>query len=196
MGENIELSKSVRIINVLNKVMFVLSIVFLVIACIGIISGITGTIWLLVNKDIDVEGVPLWLKIISETARHEREGINIYTLALYVLNGAIYSLGIGCICFFGLRYFKLNIKNKTVFTKEGGKGLFKLGLTHIIIGLAVIILTSIVYAIFSNVFKDDIRLGGLEIRYVGFGWAGLGLGIIFLVISLFINAYVENTTKN
>lgn len=198
MKENIEPSKSIRIINVLNKVMFVISIIVLVIAAIGVISGIIGTILILVNKDtlVGEEQLALWFKILQETSKHGHEAINIYTLALYTLNGAIYSLGILLISFFSFKYFKTNIKNNTVFTPSSSKGIFKLGLINIITGLAVMLICVIIYSIFINVFRDDYRLLGTEIRYVGFGWAGLGIGLIFLVISLFINAYNENILKS
>lgn len=197
--DNKEHISSLSVINVLTKVLFVLAIISIVAFSALGISSFVSFVLLLVRKDeiVGPNGYPLWYQILHETFDNFRgHPVSIYSFALSNFCSFIYSIGMILVSIFALRYFKRNIKDKTPFTKRSGNEILYLGLANIITGGASMIICGISYGVFYHLFNNDVRNyfygENVGVVYAGRGWTGLGIGIIFIIVSFAIKAANES----
>lgn len=102
--------------------------------------------------------------------------------ALILLPGEIIN------CVYANKYFKYQLEVGTPFNKECAGKMKKLGIVCIVTSVVTSILCSIVYAIVS---KDLFETGSLEIEST----SSITLGIVFIIISIILEAATEQIEK-
>ncbi|MDD6265694.1 MAG: hypothetical protein PUB34_05275 [Clostridia bacterium] len=167
-----------KIGKILSKIVFVCSIIGAVGCIIGIVS-----LAFAIPDNIRIGGVTIHSLIEKEA------GMNIGTLYGSVIVGLILCVGEIILASLLNKYFVNELKAGTPFTYEGADEMKKVGLFLIIIPVVCTVLSHISYAILGIFYKNmaELNLGD---------YVSIGLGIIFLILSLICRYGSEIAAQN
>lgn len=163
-------TKTLKIIQVLNKIGKILSIVVYVCCIVGVCGCLVGIASLALGiAGIKISGKTLEVILIENgTSKNELYAIMLAAIFLCV--------GEGIIAKFAQRYFEHELRDGTPFTFKGADELFRLGITEICVSLGTIILAAITVAVFEST--------GTPVKYDFGNYSAVSTGIACLLVSL------------
>lgn len=163
-------TKTLKTIQVLNKIGKILSIVVYVCCIVGVCGCLVGIAsFALGVAGVKISGKTLEVILIENgTSKNELYAIMIAAIFLCV--------GEGIIAKFGQRYFEHELRDGTPFTFKGADELFRLGIIEICVSLGALILAAITIAVFEAT--------GTRVKYDFGNYSAVSTGIVFLLASL------------
>lgn len=179
------MEKTYKAIKTLEKLGMVLSTIAYIFCIIGVVGCLIGIIALSITGSVGIviDGKDLATIIEENSGTKIIEMISVTTISMIMIGGEI------ALAYFAKTFFKRELERQEVFTAEGAKEMKKLGILAIIIPIVSCVVASIVYGILSAVLKD---VGRFDVEFGG----SIGLGIMFILLSIFIQYGAELKNKD
>ena len=165
------MSKSLKTIQVLAKIAYVISSIVFVFSIIGGVSCVLALVLLGSVKELGTEFVDISRSIFNET------GMSMLSVFYACLIGALGCVAGALLSFMSKRYFKTQLDAGTPFTYVCAQKMLKLGLWFVITPIAVSVCSAVMYIV---LFAFDPSIFETELSAT----VDISTGIIFLILSV------------
>ena len=179
-------TKTLKAIQILARIGKILSIIAYIGSMIGAIACAVGAgLFAVYGKNAISTAKDNMSQIEDEQARQILEKLDVPMLITMMAIAAAFCVA-GCVvAHFAKNYFKHELEDGTPFTMRGAKELMRLGILYICVNLGISVVAGAVWAIAQQ------SIEGLEDEQ--FHGVSIGLGIIFIIVSLICRYGAELT---